>query len=333
MIKAKRVVFTGKEEVGIVEYEIAEPGENELLIETEASLVSAGTEMAALTDGYLKRKITYPRNPGYAACGKVIDAGTGELPAKTGDRVFVGGNHATHALATREWGLHSVFPAPEGVSAEEVTFAALGAVAMHGVRRVKVELGEATCVFGLGLVGQLALQIARLWGAHPLIAVEPNPFRREIALAHGADCALDPGSPDLVEKIKEVTGGGADVLLETSGTTHTILPMLAAARYGARISVTGGVHGTVEMDFYTEFQRKELAIFGARRVDRRPEGNPFDRWVPSREKTEFLKLVAEKRIDASALVTHRVHYTKAPEIYAQLLARAGDILGVLFTYD
>ncbi len=333
MIKAHRVVFTGREKVEVVGFEIGGVGENELLIETEASLVSAGTELAALTGAYLKREIAYPRNPGYAACGKVIEAGPGELPARPGDRVFVGGNHATHALCTPQWGLKSVFPAPEGLSAEEACFAALGAVAMHGARRVKVELGESACVFGLGLVGQLVLQIAKLWGAHPLIAVEPNPFRREIALKHGADHALDPKAGNLVERIKEITDGGADVLFETSGTTRTILPMLEAARYGARISVTGGVHGTVEMDFYTDFQTKELGIFGARRVDRRPEGNPFDRWVPGREKREFLGLVAEKRINASALVTHRVNYRKAPEIYGQLLSRTGEILGVLFTYD
>ena len=333
MVKAKRVVFTGKEKVEIVEFEIERVGEDALLIETEASLVSAGTELAALTDGYLKRRATYPRNPGYAACGKVLEAGGGELPASPGDRVFIGGNHATHALATPEWGLHSVFRPQEELSAEEVCFAALGGVAMHGVRRVKVELGEGTCVFGLGLVGQLVVQIAKLWGAHPLIAVEPNPFRREIAKDHGADHALDPNSKGLVDEIREITDGGADVLFETSGTTHTIPPMLKSSRYGARLSVTGGVHGIVEMDFYTDFQTKELAIYGARRVDRRPEDNPHDRWVVSRERNEFLALVAEKRIDVSALVTHRVHYSEAPKIYRKLVERSGEILGVVFTYE
>ena len=93
------------------------------------------------------------------------------------------------------------------------------------------------------------------------------------------------------------------------------------------------MHGIVERDFYTDFQMTELAIYGARRVERRPEGNPYDRWVVSRERKEFLALVAEKRIDVSSLVTHRVHYSEASGIYRKLLERSGEILGVVFTYE
>ncbi len=106
-------------------------------------------------------------------------------------------------------------------------------VAMPGVRRGRVEYGDRVAVVGMGLMGQLAIQHARLAGAAATIAVDPDRWRLDVAGQLGADHLIDPQSEDARERIEEYTEGGADVVLETAGSPRRFrsrFRLLATAR-------------------------------------------------------------------------------------------------------
>lgn len=277
---------------------------------------------------------------GYSSAGTVVAAGAGLQGFKVGQRVAcAGGNYAVHAE-------YAVVPAnllaalPDEVDFESAAFTTLGAIALHGFRLAQPQLGERLAVIGLGLLGLLAVSIARAAGCQ-VFGVDLEPRRVELATAMGATAVLRPQAEEAAQSLSQ--GQGMDMILICADTPSDDPVELAGviARDRARIVAIGAVGLNIPRKVYYE---KELSFINSRsygpgRYDPRYEEGGQDypigyvRWTEGRNLQAFVDLLAEKRVDVKPLITHRFPIEHAPEAYQLITGKKKEpFLGVLVTY-
>jgi threonine dehydrogenase-like Zn-dependent dehydrogenase len=202
---------------------------DEVLIRSLYSGISAGTELTAYrgSNPYLNKRwddssrlfvdgdtsISYPVDGwGYEEVGEVISLGTAAGDIEVGDVVWGTWGHRSHTVKKADWAAQRILDA--SVDPRVGIFSQIGGIALNLVLDADIHVGETVAVFGLGVPGQLAAQLARLNGGR-VIAVDGLPARRQLALNLGAEYALDPAEGGVAERIRDLTEGrGADVCLE-----------------------------------------------------------------------------------------------------------------------
>jgi len=349
-----------------------------LLVATRASLISAGTERMvvdfarkslagkarsrpdlvrktldkARRDGIaatfraVLARLDEPLPLGYSAAGEVVAVGAGlEGAFRVGQRVAVAGaglaNHAELNLIPRSLAA----PVPDDVGDEEACFATLAAISMHAVRNLQASLGDIVAVIGVGLVGQLAVQLLALQGAR-VAAFDYDPARLALAKRHGAELTWNLADPGAVQAVASLTAGqGSDAVLIAAASESSEPLEFAAeiARDRARLCVVGKT-GT---EFpYAAFMKKEIRLvvsrsYGPGRYDEDFEGRGvkypigFVRWTESENLREAVRLMSPsltRRLDVGALVTHRFPFARAEEAYALVVGNTAPHLGVVLLY-
>lgn len=279
---------------------------------------------------------------GYSLCGVVEQVGDGIDDVSVGDLVACAGNeHAVHAELN--WVPRNLYTrVPDGVDPKHAAFATVGAIAMQGVRRGEPALGESALVIGLGLIGQLVVQLLDASGVR-VIGVDPDPERCELARGHGALASGAPGSEDVDSAVAELTGGaGVDqVYLAAGGSSNE--PVELAARLSRDRAVVVDI-GKCRLDLpWNAYYEKELDVrfsrsYGPGRYDPGYELDGHDypigyvRWTERRNLECFLDLVQRGRVDVSALISHITPFSSAEQTYQRL--HEGELrgIGVLFSY-
>ena len=224
-----QVVVRPDNSVGTKMTEIRSPGRGEVLVETVSTLISAGTELGTQEQGR-----TDDFTPGYSNTGRIVEISDGVEGYEIGDRVLSLGHHASHVTVSAA--PQSLAKLPDSVSFDEGTFGVLGSVSMHGVRKARIELGEFAAITGMGLVGQLALQLAAQTGAELLFAIDLSDSRLEVAKASGATHVLNPNRCDLRSEVDRITEGrGLDVIIEASGYPELLPVAFDMARIGGEL--------------------------------------------------------------------------------------------------
>jgi len=346
---------------------------NRLLVRTEASLISAGTErmvaqlarkgllgkararpdlvkkvLAKLRrDGFwatfhaVQQQLDRWMPLGYSAAGTVIGVGPDVRQFSVGQRVACAGagvaNHAEYNLVPELLAA----TVPENASSEDAAYATLGAIALQGVRNADVRVGEYVAVIGLGLLGQLAVQILRAAGCH-VAGLDPVPVRRELAQSSGASLVLSPDSTSLSSIRAWSCGHGVDAVIITAATSSNAPVELAAeiARDRAKVIMVGVTGMTIPRKPYYE---KELTFivsrsYGPGRYDRQYEDHGHDypigyvRWTEQRNLQAFLEMVAAGTVRPSLLTTHRFPIDRAAEAFEMMLNGREPYLGILLTY-
>lgn len=283
---------------------------------------------------------------GYSLSGSVVEAGKGAEEFRPGQLVACAGNeHALHAELN--WvPVNLCVPVPDGVDARFAAFATVGSIALHGLRRAEVQLGETACVIGLGLIGQLAVQLLNAAGV-AVVGLDPVDERCKLAEAAGAlVCA--PPSPEGIELVQRrlashTNGLGADHVLLTAagGSDGPVRAAAGLARDRARIIDIG----KCRLDLpWNDYYAKELDLrfsrsYGPGRYDDRYELEGIDypagyvRWTERRNLSCFLDLVARGELDLEPLVSGVFAVDEAEDVYKRL--NAGDLSGIgfLFKYD
>jgi predicted dehydrogenase/threonine dehydrogenase-like Zn-dependent dehydrogenase len=346
-----------------------------VLVRTAASLISAGTERASSEfagknllqkarvrpdlvrevlskisrDGLLatvsavRSHLDQPSALGYSSAGTVVAVGEGVTDINPGDRVAcAGARHAVHAeFACVPRLLVARIPSP-AVSFDEAAFTTVGSVALHGVRTADVRLRDIVAVIGLGLLGQLTVQILKAAGC-AVLGMDISPERAELALRLGAD-AVSTSSAAFQDLCRQHSGRhGADSVLIAAQTASNDPVNLAGAVARNRAVVVAV--GTVAMDIpRRSFYEKELDFrvsrsYGPGRYDAAYEQNGIDypigyvRWTETRNMEAFLKLLADRKLDLPPLVTHRFPIARAHSAYDLITGRTQEaFLGVLITY-
>ncbi len=333
----KRVVISHPLEVSIEEAEEPQPGPAEILIRTLITGISAGTEMNLYrgTNPDLVRRrwgeeFVYPMRPGYEAIGEVIECGTEVTAFKPGDRIIGNGKHAQYSTITAE----RAVKVPDNLSSESASLAIVGRTAMHGVRRAAIEYGDNVAVVGLGLMGQLAIQHARLAGAGRTIAVEVDPWRLEVAERLGAGHAINPEYVDPVERMMAYSGMGADVVLETAGVASAVPLSFSLARDRGRIVTVGWHLKPIPIDLAEDLLYKELDLRPSRGGGQ-PENIPphLLRWNGRRNLEFMLSLLAEGRIRTKELITHVLPFEEIKHAYEIIRTRSEPSLHVALCWS
>ena len=231
----------------------------------------------------------------------------------------------------------------ESTTFEDAAFTTVGAVALHGIRTADVRLGDTVAVIGLGLLGQLTVQLLKAAGC-TVLGMDILPQRCELALQLEADSASDSAS-DFASLCSEKThGNGVDAVL-ISAETPSSGPVNLAGEIARDRGVVVAV-GTVGMDIERKlYYEKELDFrisrsYGPGRYDSAYEQKGRDypigyvRWTETRNMEAFLRLLAEGKLDLKSLITHRFPIHQAQNAYRLISGPdAGSVLGVLITYD
>lgn len=342
-------------------------GSQQLLVETRATLVSAGTERMLVefgkanliekarqqpdkvrqvldkmaTDGIaptidaMRSKLAEPIALGYCNAGVVIEAGRAAGGFVPGQRVV---SNAPHAEFVRvPWTLAARIP--DNVSFEAAAFTPLASIGLQGVRLAAPTLGETIVVYGLGLIGLMTVQLLRANGCR-VIGIDRVPDRLALAARFGAE-TLDGTAGDVAARVVALTGGnGTDaVLLTLAGSSdEPIREAARMARVRGRLVLVGVTGLDISRD---DFYRKELTFqvsssYGPGRYDPAYEAGQdyprgFVRWTAQRNFEAILGLMSAGQLDPLPLVTHRFPIAEAPAGMA-LLASDAPVLGMLFNY-
>src|SRR5688572_16588236 len=158
-LAGRRVCWPEPRRAVLETFAVQAPGPGEVLLAAERTLISPGTERAFFL-GLPNAATKFPSYPGYNSVGRVLAVGEGVEGLVPGDRVAAAAAHASHARVRTD----RCAPVPDGLDPEAAVYFYMASIALQGVRKARVELGEAVAVLGLGLIGNLALQLARLQG-------------------------------------------------------------------------------------------------------------------------------------------------------------------------
>jgi len=254
-MKGRRVVWPSRAKVEIEEFEFSSLGDNELLVATECSLISPGTERAFLL-GLPNAQGRYPSYPGYSNIGVVIDFGRDIDGFNIGDRVVSSKGHTSHFVATPD----SLLKVTEAtLPSEEAVFFNLCTIAMQGVRKAKIELGEPVLVLGGGLIGLFAMQLAKLSGGLPVITADLSHNRLQLAQQVGADYTVNPEAEDLNDQLDGITGGkGLSVVVEATGHPPVVNTAVQLADWHGRVVLLASTRGETERELLPRCPRKGL---------------------------------------------------------------------------
>ena len=256
MESGNQLIVTPDNRVEIRPFAIPAPGLNQVLIKTTRTLIIAGTELG---DQEQTRTVDYA--PGYSNVGHIVATGSAVKSYSTGNRVLSLAPHASHVIcSTRPEDFRHV---PPEITDAVATFGVLGSVAMHGVRKAHIELGEHVLITGMGLVGQLALRLAAQICSENLIAADLQDRRLERARLGGATRTINPTINDLNSQIACMTARrGVDIVIKASGYPDVLPAAIQACRVGGRIVLLGSIwHRRVSIDFM-DFHLKELLLIG-----------------------------------------------------------------------
>lgn len=362
-------------ELSVAEVPVPANQRGRLLVRTAASLISAGTERMAVelgqkslvgkarerpdlvkqviqkvkTEGLgntmnaVRARLDSTSALGYSAAGIVVEVGEGITEFRAGDRVAcAGAGYASHAevICVPQ---NLCVQLPPQVSFESGAFGTLGAIALQGVRLAEPTLGESVVVIGLGLLGQLTVQLLKANGCR-VFGLDLDSAKMQLALELGADAVSLSGAETKREVMQWTRGRGADAVVITAATMSDEPVRLAGeiSRLKGRVVAVGLVGLNVPRNLYYD---RELSLtvsrsYGPGRYDpefeERGHDYPFAyvRWSETRNLEAFLDLVAQQRINIERLISHRFPIEEGERAYDLITGETKEpYLGVVLTYD
>src|SRR5216683_2209340 len=313
----QRIVLERTGKIRIESFELPRPGPRDILVRTRLTQVSAGTEVNAIR----ARRSRAPLGEvadlplGYTSVGTVEAVGPEVTGLAPGDRV-------------------------------------LGDVALHAVQRAQIAIGESVAVHGQGVVGLIALRLARLSGAHPLIGVDVVDERLRVSKLYGASHVVNATSQDVAAAIHAATPvprrfagitaagleptSGADVQIHATSRIDVVPQILQAAGDRGRIVIAGATAAwpdrgpTVPLSLDV-LLRREISVVGSYETGV-TASHPYWPWSRARNHATVIDLIRRGELDVRPLISHRVPYRDAPAIYDMLAAGAEGWLSVAFTW-
>ncbi|MDB4871642.1 MAG: oxidoreductase domain protein [Gemmatimonadales bacterium] len=287
-------------------------------------------------------KVSAGSPTGYSGAGIVAAIGKGIEDLAAGDLVAVAGAQCAYHAQLVRVPRNLVVPVPAGVSSADASTVALGAIALQGIRRASPTLGETFVVVGLGILGQLTVQMLRANGCRA-IGVDLHAKRVELAESLGLEASVHPNDGSELGRIAQLTGGvGADgvIITAASPSDEIVSTAFKMCRKKGRVVLVGDVGlGLHRADFYTkEIDFLISASYGPGRYDRGYEEGGLDypvayvRWTENRNMSAYLDLIADGQVRVAPLVSAVHSIDEADEAYRLLQETPENHLMVLLAY-
>ena len=338
------LVLKAPRELGFEPLELAPLKDDEVLIRTLYSGISAGTELSQYrgTNPFMHRRFDertrlfvsdegpswpYPvRTLGYEEVGEIVDSRADDLPV--GAHVFGTWNHRTHFIAPAAYARDRLMP--EGADPRIGIFSHIGAVALNGVHDANIRIGDLVAVFGLGVPGQIVVQAAIRSGAQ-VIAIDPDPLRRDMAVKHGAWLAMEPEGA--AERIKGLTSGrGADSCIEVSGAAPALAEAIRTVAYASRVVAMGFVQGEPSgIRLGEEFHHNRVQLVCSQISGVAPEAS--HRWSKPRLWRTAVELQHRGALNLLPLITHEARFEDAPAMFERLHKGEPGLLQAVLSFD
>lgn len=321
---------------------------HEVRLRTLFSGISAGTELTGYrgTNPYLHKRwdndrrlfVTDDRSEpeypltgwGYEEVGEIIEVGRDAEGLEPGQRVFGTWGHRTNRIVTADYARARILPAH--VEPILGIFSQIGSIALNGILDAQINLGETVAVFGMGVVGQLVMQLAQLSGAR-VIAVDLLQARLDLAKRLGAYAIVNGQDSPAAEQIKALTGGrGADICIEASGATPALNEAVRACAYSAKVVAMGFFQGEARSLFLgEEFHHNRINIVCSQISGVSPDLRY--RWDGLRLATTFMGLVADGRLDLKPLISHVTPFAKAASLFELLDTRYDQAVQTVISFE
>ena len=316
-----QIVFTQKNKAELIDVPLSELRDDEVRMETVISSISCGTEKANITGdenvSISQSNITFPRYSGYSSSGVVIAVGKDVKELKVGDRVAASWScHAKYNTLKEK----DFVKLDDSISFEEAALFHIGTFPMAALRKTRIETGESAMVMGLGILGLIGVQFAKVAGAVPVIAVDPIKERREKALKFGADYALDPMEEGFSDKVKKLTGGGVNAAIEVTGVGAALDNCLDCMAKFGRIALLGCTRDkNFTIDYYRKVHGPGITLIGAHTLAR-PQEDSFGGWFTQRDDIKsIMKLCQFGRVDLKAIIDETYLPKNCQEVYTRLI--------------
>jgi len=366
-------IFATQGEVIVEDIPEPVPLPGEVLVQTAFSCISSATEMSSLqkTGQGILRKVLNPDIArkvfasvrsrglsatfqmgqdrqktryalGYSASGVVTGVGEGVIDVQIGERVACAGTgYAIHAGAIRV-PRNLLVKIPENVSMEQASTVALGAIALQGIRRAECSLGEWVVVYGLGLLGQLTVQMLKANGCQ-VIGIDLLQERVALAISQGLDVGIETESGNVPEQVRQITGGvGADevIISAASRSSEIVSQAFKSCRKKGRVIMVGDVGLELNRnDLYAgELDLLTATSYGPGRYDEayEVEGRDYPiayvRWTENRNMQAYLHLIGSGQVKLDALISDIYPVEDAPVAFAALRRPDTPPLLVLLRY-
>ena len=340
----RRLLITQPGTVEVISEHLPPLGPAEVYARTVLSGISHGTEMAwlrghaaALHRAWDPGQRIYrpgagrdfPVAPGYETVARVAQVGDQVTGVRVGDLLCLDRPHADSHMVNAATATAGLLPA--GVSVEQAVFFVLARVALGAVHDATVSLGDTLVIVGLGTVGLLAAQQARLAGAE-VIGVDRYP--RRLAAADQLGIHTIHADTDVADEIRHRTGpAGADAAIEASGTYAGLHEAIRCVRVGGRVATVASYHSDqAGLRLGEEYHRNQITLTSSMTVNGCPQRN-HPAWDLDRLNATARQLIISGRVRTDALITHRVAFERAADAYALITDTPQDTIKVVLTYD
>jgi 2-desacetyl-2-hydroxyethyl bacteriochlorophyllide A dehydrogenase len=331
---SRSVLFTSTSEIEFKseELEVKQLEPNQILIATEYSVVSAGTELSIWRG--TENWAPLPAVPGYGAVGIVQKTGSAVTRCAPGDRIFCYGGHRNFSIVSAD---SMVVRVPEGLDPKLAVVARMGQVSFSAVRLGKAELGDTVAVQGLGLVGNLAAQLLTLAGCN-VIGLDISEKRLAIAKTCGIEHTINTRSGDIGAAIKKMTGGKlCSTIVEATGIPGMVGAAAQIAERGGEVILLGTPRGEFSGDA-TELLRsvhianRQVTLKGAHEWILPLYPTPYVKHSLERNVQQLFDFIKRGRLHIPEVITHCVPPTACREVYTKLKERSEDYFGVVFDW-
>ena len=329
----RKIVFEAPWQVSLRQEELTlSPGKGEMLVETQYSLISTGTELACLSgnEGWFKM----PAVPGYCCVSRVVESGE-DAPYKPGEIIFHYGMHCRYQL-TSPGDYNLIARVPEGLDIRSIPMVRMATIAFTAIRVSDIQLGDTVLVCGLGLVGNMAAQLARLSGA-TVIGVDPAPARRELAGKVGIDCVANPEEAGRIVGIV-TEGQGCNTVIEATGIPACAEKCLEYVGHHGEIILLGTPRGDYRTNLANVLRYSHLEDLGGVtfkgahewRLPIRQER--FSRHSIERNTQVCFEQVEKGGLHLAELVSHVLTPEEAVGVYLKLNEDRNAYMGIIIDW-
>ena len=326
MPRCPAVVFEGRLDVVVRDVLLPDPGPGDVVVRTTFSGISAGTERWTLTGRYGGIDATYPFIPGYQRVGVIEWAGADVADRHMGETVFINETRLEDpTLRDKHWTGHigysvaparAAIPLPAGISIAEAAISPLAAVAWNGIKMADPAAGDVVVVLGLGVVGQMSAQLARLRGA-TVLATDLIPERRELAASLGAHEVVDPDPERLRDAVSRIAPAGVDLVIDTTGRSDAFPLWVELVRERGTICLQGYYPDPLVIDPLPTHLKQPTVLFTCYWVD-----HPV-----------VLGWLARGQLSMAPFIRDTFDYRDAPTAYRKLVDDPAGMMTALLDWS
>lgn len=325
---AKRVVFTGKQQVRVETFNPDSVGQKQVGLRVLCSLMSTGTENIIFNrifdpGTHWDRWVKYPFYPGYAGVARVEEIGDGVTRWKVGDTVLFRAPHASHHILHEDW-LH---PVPDGIDPKHAAWFALSKICSMGAKAAEYLMGDSVLIVGAGPIGQMSVRWAHALGCESVLVADLVEWRLGLARKGGATAVVSKPLADAMDEILAANFGQKPrVVIDTTGQAKVLPQALQVVADRGRVIVLGDTGYPNQQHLTMDVICRGISVVGAH------DSHEDHYWNAPRIYRTFFNYIKSGRISMEGMNTHEFGPDDAPKAYELANTRRGETVGILFDW-